>query len=761
MENNCIKLKLKNKTEYNKFDALWEALLSALFSASLILCLLSLTSAEISYAFVLLFSAVITALCCALLHNKKLRFLGFALPLALAAAVVLFFPKIALNGLYLSYNGVLNALGETTALIMPKISTDTQTNVLIFWIVLSSLLAVPVALSVYQKHSSILAFLALAVLIFCGYTGRVNPIGAILLLVSCAAQVLSKNTNSAAQTKRVLVYRTVSLVLCSSVLLLTLAAVSPFGISSVAENTQQAINNARFGGSSVLPQGDFTKLKDFAPTENPALEVVMSKPESYYLRGYVGEVYIQTGWEPLKNGEKYKNSDLFYTLHDGGFFAQTQLAAVQKAVEGESEANTVTVKNIAISRAYIYAPYEVISADESILSKRSIGDEKLSSNGFFGSRSYRLTAAENQVKRYTTLCSKLNDLEKAGDKSVLSLLSLEQYYNSYAYENYLDMPSDTYNILKSLLGDYEDNDTHLDYSTAKQKILTFLTSNCTYSEKAEPIDGDFATDFLVNNPKGYSVHFATAAVLMFRYYGIPSRYVEGYIITPDDVNGAEPNTALTIDETHAHAWAEFYQDGVGWIPFEATPPYLDVMEKADDLSGVQANEQNKKIKSNKTASRTPPATETVDEMLKQDTNQSTDIFFVCVAAALSLLLIFAVVLFLRYIFRKRRLNLAFSNHDSTAAVKNMFAYSAALLVKMNALKKPEDIYSAGETLATDFDEEYIQNLKNALEVYQKAVFGGCKISESERESVRIFKEQTDVLYKNRKHSKGKKGGEAV
>lgn len=761
MGKDCIRLSVKSKTEHNIFDTLWGALLSALYMTSLLLCLFTLTAAEGSCAFVLLLSAVITAACCFFLHYKRLRLLGFVLPLTVAAAVVLFFPYDTINGLYLSYNGVLDAIGEKTALIMPNLATDSQGYALPFWLVLSSLLAIPVTLSVHQKHCGILACVALAVVLFCGYTGRINTVGVILLLTSCAAMLMSMGRDYTSHSKRVFVLKTVSLVLCVSVMLLTLAAVSPIDMSAVEKNTEQAINNARFGGSKVLPGGDFTKLKDFAPTDDAMLEVVMSKPESYYLRGYVGEVYTQTGWEPLKNSEKYKSADLFYTLHDSGFFGQTQLAAVQQAVEGESTSNTLTVKNIAASRAYVYAPYEVISADESILPKNAIGDENLLANGFLGCKSYSLKAAENGVKRYTTLCSKLYDLEKSGDKNALSLLSLERYYNGYVYQSYLDMPSDTHELLKSLLGDFEADGEHLDYTKAKQNILTFLTSNCSYSEKANPCDGDFVTSFLLSNPKGYSVHFATAAVLMFRYYGIPARYVEGYLITPDDIKTAAPNTAVTIDETHAHAWAEFYQDGVGWIPFEATPPYLNVMEKADDLSGVSADAQNAQNKSQSTAAKTTSQNQTADEMLRQNKEQSTQTFVICITTALSLCLIAVIIFILRHILHKRRLSLAFGVADNAAAVKNMFAYSAKLLVKMKALSKAEDIYTAGDSPPSHFGEEYIKSLKDALQVYQKTVFGGCVPNESEREAVRRFTEQTTSIYKSRKHSKNKSGGESA
>ena len=41
-----------------------------------------------------------------------------------------------------------------------------------------------------------------------------------------------------------------------------------------------------------------------------------------------------------------------------------------------------------------------------------------------------------------------------------------------------------------------------------------------------------------------------------------------------------------VDDTHAHAWVEYYQDGVGWLPFETTPSYLDIMNKAEDYQNI-------------------------------------------------------------------------------------------------------------------------------------------------------------------------------
>ena len=67
--------------------------------------------------------------------------------------------------------------------------------------------------------------------------------------------------------------------------------------------------------------------------------------------------------------------------------------------------------------------------------------------------------------------------------------------------------------------------------------------------------------------------------MMFRYYGIPARYAEGFLVTKDDASRLQPGETLTLNGTSGHAWVEYYQDGVGWLPFEVTPGYLSAMSR--------------------------------------------------------------------------------------------------------------------------------------------------------------------------------------
>ncbi len=103
-------------------------------------------------------------------------------------------------------------------------------------------------------------------------------------------------------------------------------------------------------------------------------------------------------------------------------------------------------------------------------------------------------------------------------------------------------------------------------------IEAYLASNYDYTlTPGDPIEGnDFVDTFLFENKQGYCTYFATALAVLTRSIGIPSRYVEGYVMPPSPKS--QQNTYIITDKS-AHAWVEVYFEGIGWIRFEATPPY--------------------------------------------------------------------------------------------------------------------------------------------------------------------------------------------
>jgi hypothetical protein len=99
-------------------------------------------------------------------------------------------------------------------------------------------------------------------------------------------------------------------------------------------------------------------------------------------------------------------------------------------------------------------------------------------------------------------------------------------------------------------------------------LIANLVSECApYSRdaKAPPEGKDFAIWFLTEADSGYCVHYATTAAALLRAVGIPSRYVSGYIYTPEPGKQGGLVTSLM-----AHAWVEYW-DGMGWQLLEPTP----------------------------------------------------------------------------------------------------------------------------------------------------------------------------------------------
>lgn len=98
-----------------------------------------------------------------------------------------------------------------------------------------------------------------------------------------------------------------------------------------------------------------------------------------------------------------------------------------------------------------------------------------------------------------------------------------------------------------------------------------------------PEGKDFAEYFFFDKKEGYCTHFATTAVLLFRMEGIPSRYVGGYVARPQDFVKQKDGTYLAeITGEEAHAWAEIYVSGTGWIPAETTPGYVNENTSSDE-----------------------------------------------------------------------------------------------------------------------------------------------------------------------------------
>ncbi len=94
-------------------------------------------------------------------------------------------------------------------------------------------------------------------------------------------------------------------------------------------------------------------------------------------------------------------------------------------------------------------------------------------------------------------------------------------------------------------------------------VKLWLDDTLTYSTRHRHAGVPDATaDFLFGDRTGYCVHFAHAAVLLWRSLGIPARVGTGYRTEEDDRHGS---STILVRASDAHAWPELYLDGIGWV----------------------------------------------------------------------------------------------------------------------------------------------------------------------------------------------------
>ena len=108
--------------------------------------------------------------------------------------------------------------------------------------------------------------------------------------------------------------------------------------------------------------------------------------------------------------------------------------------------------------------------------------------------------------------------------------------------------------IRHKIGGYErffDGITEFIRNTLRSQASYTLTPGRT------PVNEDVVEYFLFESGQGYCQQFASAATLLYRLYGVPARYVSGYLLQPEDFEKQEDETwrAEVTDES-AHAWSE-------------------------------------------------------------------------------------------------------------------------------------------------------------------------------------------------------------
>ena len=321
-----------------------------------------------------------------------------------------------------------------------------------------------------------------------------------------------------------------------------------------------AVNHGKLGRTDEVTFKDETVLRVTLPRTF----------DNVYLRGFVGKDYTGNSWKEISGAEADELEELSrrFSTQDLCPAAMDGYSWMRYAYETDTKIPVVgmDIENIAANPDYMYLPY--LLTPESASRIRYEDDRAVPSSERYTAEVYDVTWYDREH---------LLDNDGWFSQSVMldsgSFSPDELSYRRFVYRNYLDIP-ETFTAAQQMYGDTPRSDIRSELESMKD----WFAANCEYDLSAGklPFGEDFAQYFLTGSRKGSCTHFATAAVLLCRYRGIPARYCEGYIIKStdfDEFTDFGDKTTVDVTDMRAHAWIEVYLDGCGWVPYEMTPGY--------------------------------------------------------------------------------------------------------------------------------------------------------------------------------------------
>lgn len=667
----------------------------------------------------LLGAGILTCIAAAIIRHFQKTKLLFPILLAALLLVVLFARNPLLNGFGAAWNTLRDLWAAEKGILLPLAETD-STGLWLAGIVTGILLAmVSVALSCVPTLTAVLlAALSVA-------AAFVQP-GVLLLAAAAIALLLltwqkSKNAVSAA-----------SFLLVGGIVAGVAAIFLQTGtMQALSQNAKDTLHHWRYEkAEELLPEGDLSEPVTKTESTDTILSVTADTAQTLYLRGFVGDTYENKVWSALDAQTAAEEKDLFYWLHQSGFYPQSQLATAARLM-GNYQSGSVSVQNLAGCSLYRYEPCTVLP-ERAGLTKNKIQPSTLEANGLRGERGY---SYETVSDAQTILPELLDFLQNDTSDGVKSYLQMESAYREFVYSYALTVPAEFRAQLGAVLDRCCESYGPANSLTKEQA----QTAALAFLESCFDGSGDIALP-LADTADGTTYQYATVAALALRYYGIPARYVEGYTIKTSE------NEPTSVDASAAGAWVEVYQDGIGWLPLSLTPGL-------EDLSAEQTESGIKPVGAGKEGTGDGPRVTEGQELEQDDAEpdnsedntpdggQRTGLlhkpaFWIILIAALLLLLLAAIIIRHAVILKKR--NEAFTQEDQSAAAACLFTDCALLLAAMGLKRGTGSMLELCEDMKERFGEESASRLRDMTMLNARALFSTKALTNEERTSMEQF-----------------------
>lgn len=517
-------------------------------------------------------------------------------------------------------------------------------------------------------------------------------------------------------------------------------AINDFSFENLAESVSRITSIFGFEfeyENHKLGTNDHLKFKNTTD-----LIVTFDQPvtNAIYLKDYTGSVYNENEWSDL-NDNIYENN-LFSDFERFGVYPQDFASLFSRNVIPEVQTSTIRIES-KLRDEKSFAPYGTdnfgnlsYDVDKTVSSKQkntnkfsykfvSVDNDSIASVLKEPMQNiYSASYVENEdiKQKLTEYCNQNNifayddifytenempfnnDSYSYSNGNVLLAQLMQERYKEFVYENYLNIPdNESMQEVQEAYADILSYDTT--YASDKLILLEAIRNRMdeqntyTLSPGKTPSNRDFVNYFLLENHKGYCIHYATSGVILARMAGIPARYATGYVIVNDDFNSQNFNSdgsyTITVKDNRSHAWAEVYLDGYGWVPFEFTAGYSDNSIFTETITQNNSTESqtqnytttisNSKKSSNTSEKQSINSTtavnkNTVTTIVKviENNNKYSDFLKNIILSVLVIVIIIIIILARRKIILNSRFR-KLSSGSNTTKVSYIYNYTEKIL----------------------------------------------------------------------------------
>lgn len=429
-------------------------------------------------------------------------------------------------------------------------------------------------------------------------------------------------------------------------------------------------------GNNVSSEVDFSNAGALKQTGTKVMTVVTDLNGRIYLKGMSYANYENNKWSVL-------------TDEQANDYPQDFQAFIMTA--NYQERSTVTIDTVN-KESIVYTPYYLASINDTFSPVCDV-----------------LVSNSDKTTNYSMSVMPFSESEL--DNFSMDFSSQVYDYDNFVKSYYLKLPYDT--KLAMLKIAEENNLTGVSTQNIPQAVKQFVSHSASYSLNTQKVpDGrDVAEWFLNDAETGYCMHFANAAAVMLRALGVPARYVTGYCA--DVVDG---KAIVTSD--NAHAWVEYYDSSIGWIPLDATSSDFVVVQATESIQPTtQAQTTSPTVQPTTQAQNTKPVKTEVKAKI------STPAIVVIIILLIIALAILRIIL-IRY-YRKY----SFTHNDYKSRVICIYRYLNKLSVhsKVRIPKKIENICTKAKFSTHNISDKEYKIVLNYVLTFRNKTIGKMPI----------------------------------